>query len=35
VGLELLATAGVNAHLLIIVSAVAGTLLSMVLGKRR
>ena len=34
-GLELLATAGVNAHLLIIVSAVAGTLLSMVLGKRR
>lgn len=34
-GLEQLATAGVNAHLLIIVSAVAGTMLSMVLGKRR
>ncbi|OCP00821.1 MULTISPECIES: lysylphosphatidylglycerol synthase domain-containing protein [unclassified Ensifer] len=34
-GLEQLATAGVNAHLLIIVSAVAGTMLSMVLGRRR
>ncbi|MBZ7920932.1 flippase-like domain-containing protein [Ensifer adhaerens] len=34
-GLEQLAAAGVNAHLLIIVSAVAGTMLSMALGRRR
>lgn len=34
-GLEQLAAAGVNAHLLIIVSAVAGTMLSMVLGRKR
>lgn len=34
-GVEQLAAAGVNAHLLIIVSAVAGTILSMALGRRR
>ncbi|MGN7732581.1 lysylphosphatidylglycerol synthase domain-containing protein [Ensifer sp. R-19] len=34
-GVEQLAAAGVNAHLLIIVSAVAGTMLSMALGRRR
>ena len=34
-GLEQLAAAGVNAHLLIIVSAVAGTMLSMALGRKR
>lgn len=34
-GLEQLAAAGVNAHLLILVSAVAGTMLSMVLGRKR
>ncbi|HEV7306164.1 lysylphosphatidylglycerol synthase domain-containing protein [Ensifer sp.] len=34
-GLDELATAGVNAHLLIIVSAVAGTMLSMLLGRKR
>ncbi len=34
-GLEQLATSGVNAHLLIIVSAVAGTMLSMVIGRKR
>ncbi|MEI2297561.1 lysylphosphatidylglycerol synthase domain-containing protein [Ensifer sp. MJa1] len=33
-GLEQLAAAGVNAHLLIIVSAVAGTLLSMAIGRK-